>query len=283
MSSYPVLDALTLTPAGDNSWTADSVPSEERGVVFGGQLLGQVIGVAKALDPGKEVRTVHAIFARAGRVGEPLLLTAQPIHSGRTMGSTYVRVDQGSRTITGSLVLLDTTEPDVFRQSQPMPDVPGPDTLKPGGSMTTLGGEVRIVGDVDLMSAAATGPAELDVWVRWDDPGTDDLAVHQGIAAWFTDPFLISAAMRPHEGLSLGAAHATISTGVVNHTLTFHDPFRVDDWMLISQHTVQAGGGRTYGEGYLFTSDGRHVGSFSQENMIRYFPEGGQGDRATSM
>jgi acyl-CoA thioesterase II len=283
MTDYPVLAALTLTPDGEHRWMADSVPSAERGVVFGGQLLGQMIIAAKAVDPTKDVRTVHAIFARAGRVGEPLTVIAEPIHSGRTMASTYIKVDQGPRTISGGLVLLDTTEPDVFTQSQPMPDVPGAETLKPGGAMTTLGGEVRIVGDVDLMSAEATGPAELDVWVRWDDPGTDDVSVNQAIAAWFTDPFLISAAMRPHEGLSLGTAHATISTGVINHTLTFHEPFRVDDWMLLSQRTVQAGGGRTYGEGYLFTKDGRHVASFSQENMIRYFPEGAQGDRATSM
>jgi len=244
VSSYPYLDALRLTADGERRWSASSVPDEERDVVFGGQLLGQIILAAKAFDPAKDVRTVHAIFARTGRVAEPLGLVVEPIHSGRTMASTYVRVEQGPRTITGGLVLLDIAEPDVFRMGRPMPAAPDPESLKPGGAQSIDGCDVRLVGDVDLSSGEVTGPAELDVWVRWDDPGTDDLSVHQAIAAWFTDPFLIPAAMRPLEGLSLEVAHATISTGVVNHTLTFHEPFRVDDWMLISQQTVQAGRAR---------------------------------------
>jgi acyl-CoA thioesterase len=283
VSAYPALAALSLTAAGDNRWTAASVPDAERDVVFGGQLLGQLIVAAKAFDPAKEVRTVHAIFARAGRVAEPLTLVLDPIHTGRTMASTSIRVEQGPRTLTGGLVLLDIAEPDVFRVSRPMPDVPDPESLRAGGRESIDGADVRLVGDVDLTSGAVTGPAELDVWVRWDDPGTDDLAVHQAIAAWFTDPFLIPAAMRPHEGLSLEVAHATVSTGVINHTLTFHEPFRVDDWMLVSQQTVHAGAGRTFGEGYVYTRDGRHVASFSQANMIRYFPDGGTGDRTTAM
>ncbi len=210
-------------------------------------------------------------------------ISVQPLHAGRTMASAYVAVAQGERTLCGGLVLLDVEEPDVLRHTAPAPAVVGPEGLDAVKVMSTEGAEIRIVDGADLSSLAVAGPAGLDVWVRWGDPGTDERAVHQAISAWFTDPFLIPAALRPHEGLGLGTAHDTLSTGVLNHTLTFHESFRVDEWLLLSQHTVHGGGGRTFGEGHVFTREGRLVASFSQENMIRYFPDGGRGSRATSM
>ncbi|MCW2524412.1 MAG: Acyl-CoA thioesterase, partial [Frankiales bacterium] len=166
MSSYPALDALTLEQVGEGRFTAGNVPSEERAVVFGGQLLGQMIVAAKAVDPAKEVRSVHAIFARAGDVANPLQLTADVLHVGRTMSSQQLRVAQGSRVLCGGLVLSDTTEPDVLRASIAMPDVPGPAALADRASFDTEGSEVRFVDDVDLSSTEATGPAELRLWVR---------------------------------------------------------------------------------------------------------------------
>jgi acyl-CoA thioesterase II len=43
--------------------------------------------------------------------------------------------------------------------------------------------------------------------------------------------------------------------------------------MLISNRSLHAGHGRGYGEGHVFTEDGRLVASFVQQNMIRYFGE----------
>jgi acyl-CoA thioesterase-2 len=283
MASYPALQALALQPLGEHSFKALSVPSNDRAVVFGGQLLGQLIVAAKTVDPAKEVRSVHVIFARAGEVSKPLQLATEALHVGRTMSSLQLKVSQGARVLCGGLVLCDSTEPDVLRASVAMPDVPGPQALAHRAFRETDGSELRFVDDVDVSSEADTGPAELRLWARWDDPETDDLAVHQALAAWVTDPWLIPAAMRPHKGIGLARAHHTLSTGVLTHTLTFHEPFDVRDWLLFSQTTVHGGGGRTYGEGHVFTSEGVLVASFAQENMIRAFSDGRTGDHATSM
>jgi acyl-CoA thioesterase-2 len=283
MASYPALQALSLRPTGERGFEAHNVPNEERAVVFGGQLLGQLIVAAKAGDPNKEVRSVHAIFARAGDVANPLRVATDVLHLGRTISSLQLRISQGERVLCGGLVLSDSTEPDVLRASVAMPDVPGPEALAHRAARETEGAELRFVDDVDFASAEDTGPAEARLWARWDDPGTDDLAVHQALTAWVTDPWLIPAAMRPHKGIGLAMSHHTLSTGVLTHTLTFHEPFDARDWLLFSQRTVHGGGGRTYGEGHVFTSEGALVASFAQENMIRSFADGRTGDHATSM
>jgi acyl-CoA thioesterase II len=103
--------------------------------------------------------------------------------------------------------------------------------------------------------------------------------------SWYTDGFLIAAAMRPHEGIGQVQAHDTLSTGVIAHTLTFHESFRADEWMLISNRSLHAGGGRTYGEGHVYDRDGTLIASFVQESMIRQFPKdnGGKATPRTAM
>lgn len=284
MSTIPAAAALQLVPSPRGVLVAPSVPSEQRDVVFGGQLLGQAILAGRTIDPTKDVRSVHAVFARAGTVKAEVEVEVSPLHVGRTMASGYVTLSQqeGKRKLCGALVHLDVEEPDLLRAAAAAPDVPRPQDV-PQVDSGTVGAEIRIVEGVDVDSPAPNGPAELDVWVRWDDPGSDDLAVHQALAAWFTDPWLIPAAMRPQDGVGLAMAHDELSTGVLTHTLTFHAPFRVDAWMLVHQYGVHAGGGRGYGEGRVFTEDGLLVASFSQTNMVRAFPGGAGGDRASAM
>ena len=64
-------------------------------------------------------------------------------------------------------------------------------------------------------------------------------------------------------------AHRNIATGVVSHTLTFHEPVPVGTWLLMAHESPYAGRGASYGSAQVFTQDGRLVASFVQESMIR--------------
>ena len=75
--------------------------------------------------------------------------------------------------------------------------------------------------------------------------------------------------MRPHAGVGQAQAHVTLSTGVVSHTLTFHEPFAAADWLLLSHHSPYAGRGRSYGRADVFRADGALVASYVQDAMIR--------------
>jgi acyl-CoA thioesterase II len=275
-SLSPVVRSLVLERTGTGQWRAPSVPNEKRPVIPGGQLLGQMILAAAAAQPGKRVRSLQVIFTRTGSVASPVELDAATLHDGRALGTVSVTARQGERLLAPGLALLDAGEPDVIRHQPAMPDVPDADDVPPTRMMIEEGTELRVVGDVDIRTSAATGPAELQAWSRFDvgHPQHADQAVHQALLSWWTDPLLIGTAMRPHEGFGQELAHREISTGVLTHTITFHEEADASEWHLFTNESAQAGHGRTYGTGNVFSRDGRLVASFAQEGMIRRFPAG---------
>ncbi len=135
---------------------------------------------------------------------------------------------------------------------------------------------MRVVGGVDISDPDAVGPADLDVWTRFVG-APDDPATGQALLAYATDAFLIGTAMRPHPGVGQALSHKTLSTGVLSHTITFHEPVVASDWQLLSHHSPYAGRGRSYGRADVFREDGELVASFVQDNMIRPMPQGASG------
>ena len=265
-----LLQALDLEQVGESRYRAQNVAGG-RGVIFGGQLLAQSIVAAMRDQPGKELKTIHTVFARAGAVDAPVDIDVDVMHSGRAFASATVTMRQGERLCTRSLVLLSAAEPDVIRHADPMPAVDPPERAVAMGDSASAW-QVRIVGGVDISDPQAVGPAELNVWTRFHG-APDDLTTSQALLAYATDGFLIGTAMRPHAGIGQSLAHVTLSTGVISHTLTFHEPFAAADWMLLAHRSPYAGRGRTYGRADVFARDGRLVASFVQDNMVRNLPE----------
>lgn len=267
--------ALTLEPVGPDRYRAPNVAGGP-GVIFGGQLLGQSIVAALAGHEGKRVKTVHTIFARSGSPDAPVEITVDPMHAGRAFASSAVTIGQGDRLCTRSLVLLSADEPDFIRHADSMPTVPRPEDVPIAHAEGPW--EVRVVGEVDVNDPALVGPAELDVWTRFvgapDDPG-----IAQALLAYATDGFLIGTAMRPHEGVGQAQAHVTLSTGVISHTLTFHEPLDAGEWLLLAHRGTHAGHGRAYGRADVFRADGALVASFVQDAMIRPLDAGRSGGK----
>ncbi|HEY3671804.1 MAG TPA: acyl-CoA thioesterase domain-containing protein [Acidimicrobiia bacterium] len=271
---------LRPEPTSDERYAITNTGNaDQRDVVFGGQFLAQAIVTATLRHPGKTVRSIQSVFARPGRIDAPTELAVESIHDGRTFASDTVTAWQGDRLCARFLVLLDVDEPDVIRHGIPMPAVTAPvDTpLADEGLLVYPGTELRIVDGVDLWSVdAPTGPAETFLWAKApalpDEPGQDQ-GVHQAVLAWATDGFLIATALRPHEGVGQHDAHRGLSTGVVGHTIVFHEPFRADEWLLLAHQSPYAGRGRTFGTADVFTADGRLVASYVQTNMVRFFAD----------
>lgn len=262
---------LDLEPAGEGVFRANHLDSGH-GVVFGGQLLAQSLVAAARSVPDKEVLSLHNVFARGASFDQPLDVTVEPMQSGRAFASVTVTTSQGGRICTRAVVLLHDPNPDLIRHADEAPKVEGP-----GDLAAAAHGEgwwdIRVVGGVDIGDPEAVGPADLQVWTRF--PGApDDRATAQALLAYASDGFLIGTAMRPHAGVGQSMAHVSISTTVLTQTLTFHEPFRADEWLLLDHHSDYAGRGRSHGRASVFDAGGRLVASFSQDNMIRDFPKG---------
>lgn len=271
MELSELLSSLDLEEVGDGRYVGTNAIAGP-GVVFGGQLIGQAVVAAARGHADKRVKTVHTVFARSGAPDTPVDVDVDVMHAGRAFASSAVTIRQGDRLCTRSLVLLSADEPDLIRHAEEMRAVASPDQ----SSRLAHGApawDARIVGDVDISDPGAVGPAELDVWSRFAG-APDDPITNQALLAYATDPFLIATAMRPHAGVGQSQAHVSLSTGVVSHTLTFHEPFRAGEWLLLAHRSPYAGRGRTYGRADVFTEDGRLVASFVQDNMVRPVPDG---------
>lgn len=270
VATAAVLGALELEPAGVNRYRTGHAEIGP-GVVFGGQLLAQALVAAAAGHDGKVPKTVHTVFARAASPDVPLEVAVEPVHAGRAFASSTVTISQGDRVCTRSMVLLTADEPDLIRHADAAPQLEPPRDAPVDGAW-----QVRVVGDVDLADPDAVGPAQLDVWTRFDGaPG--DALVDQALLAFATDGFLIGTAMRPHEGVGQAQAHRTVSTGVITHTLTFHEPVHAESWTLLSHRSPYAGRGRSYGRADAFSASGQLVASFVQDAMIRPMREAAVG------
>ena len=265
-----VLDVLDLEEDGPGRFRGRNLASHGQ-VVYGGQILAQVVMAATRAGQGKEVRSLHTVFARGGRPDTDLEIAVDPLNDGRAVGSSTVTVSQGDRTVSRSLVLTSVEEPDLIRHADAAPTVAGP--LDSGSSrFAAPWWELQVVDGVDLSDPDAVGPARLDVWTRAVG-APDDPAANQALLAYATDGFLIGTAMRPHAGVGQSMAHRAISTSVLTHTLTFHDPVRAGDWHLLAHESTFAGRGRAFGRAEVFTESGDLVASYVQESLLRSNPQ----------
>jgi acyl-CoA thioesterase-2 len=266
---------LELAARGEGRWTAASVPDPSgRDVVFGGQLLAQMVMAESGSEPDKAVKTIHAGFARVARASAPVDLRRQVAYSGRAVGFSTIDACQGDRVCARGQVLTSGGDDEVISHSPPLPAVAGPDSspsIEPG-MLACPGTELRIVDGVDLWSEdAPVGAPELFVWTRYRARGMGP-AASQALLAWATTGFLIGTALRPHAGIGQHAAHLTLSTGVLTHSVTFHRPLDVGAWHLVAHRSVFAGEGRAYGVGDVFDQSGHLVASFVQDSLIRRPP-----------
>jgi acyl-CoA thioesterase-2 len=232
--------------------------------VFGGQILAQVVAAAAAGSPEKAVKSIHVLFPREGDTSTPMRYRVTKLQDGRTFGSTEVVAQQDGKVISGALVSMHIDE-DGLHRSDDAPDV-GPPEEATVVDLGMVPWECRLVGNVDLTDRAA-GPSRLDWWMR-AAPVADDRSLHQALLAHATDLTLIGTALRPFEGISQADSTVTLHTAVTSHTVWFHQPFRVDGWLQVSQSGPVVAGGRSYGRGDVFAG-GELVASFAQESMIR--------------
>lgn len=233
--------------------------------VFGGQILAQTILAATVASDGKEVKSLTQLFPREGNSESPMTYSVTKHQEGRTFGSTTVVATQNDKTVSVGTLSLHTPEDGVLRQDD------APSVGKPEAAVETDLGmipwETRVVDGVDL-SDRAIGPASYRFWMR--TPALPDYAgLHQALLAYATDLTIIGTALRPSADLSQADTMTKFHSAVTSHSLWFHQPLRVDDWLLVDQVSPVFAGSRAYGRGDVWSLDGRLVASFAQESMIR--------------
>jgi acyl-CoA thioesterase II len=270
MAATELVNMLDLEVVAPNRFRAQNLPSA-RAVVFGGQLLAQSVTAAARSTDGMCVKSMHTVFLRSGLPDQPLDIDVEPLHTGRTFGAADVSIRQGERLCTKSVVLFHVPDEEFISHQDRPPDVAVPSEARSVSGNEANGWDVRIAQDADIADPTTIGPAELLVWSRFVAVPEQPWA-SQALLGYASDGFLIGTAMRPHPGVGQDLAHVSIDTSVITQTLTFHDHFSAGEWLLLAHRSPFAGQGRTFGRADVYTSEGKLVASYSQENLVRAMP-----------
>ena len=258
-------------PADPTRWRAGTL-GLAGGHVFGGQMIGQAAVIAARTFPDMAVKSVDVVFPRGARDTGSLDYNVAQLHAGTAYATLRIDSSQPGRDGSpavgfGATVMCHRPAPGV-EHHQPMPDSAGrPDDARPV-DLGLLPWETRIVGDTDLDDRRAQ-PNQLSLWWRVGQQLGDDPAIHQALLAFGSELTLIGTALLPHGEWSQRDAHVALRTSVIGHHVLFHRPFRIDEWLFVTQTSPLATGGSAYGTGHVYTATGELVASFAQQSMIR--------------
>jgi acyl-CoA thioesterase II len=252
------------------------------GAVFGGQVLGQALSAAVQTVPSdRHVHSLHAYFLRVGNVSKPIVYDVDRIRDGGTFTTRRVIAIQSGQPIFNFSASFQKDEPGFTHQST-MPEVPPPEQVegdeerfarwaKPGirGSLARVKDrpfELRTIDPEDDPLHPSPRPAVRRIWVRAVDKLADSRALHSYLLAYVSDYSLIGTALLPH-GVTWYTRGMQVAS--LDHVMWFHQPFRVDEWLLYSIESPSASGARGLARGSIYTQDGRLVASVAQEGLIR--------------
>lgn len=274
---------LSLEPIEENLFRGQS-QDLGWGTVFGGQVLGQSLSAAVQTVPSDRlVHSMHAYFLRPGDVSRPIVYDVDRIRDGGTFTTRRVRAIQNGSPIFHMSASFQTLE-EGFSHQDEMPEVPPPESLPTEQAriaprahllppklreraLAVRPFELRAVDedDQDLVVPASKPPRRM-VWLRTIDRLPDDPALHCYLLAYASDYSFLTTALLPHRVTWLTPGMQVAS---LDHAMWFHEPFRVDEWLLHVIDSPAARGARGLVRGRVFTRDGRLVASTAQEGLIR--------------
>lgn len=252
------------------------------GQLFGGQVLGQSLSAAVQTVPSdRHVHSLHSYFLRFGNIQKPIDFTVESVRDGFSFSTRSVLATQDDVPIF-QLTASFQTAGTGFSHQDPMPKTPDPEDLttdaelwgryfeKLPESMRAMGQkqrpiELRPVAPLDPF-VPTTAPPEHAVWMRATGTLPDDEMLHRCLLAYSSDFLFLPTAMRPH-GITWLTPKVQIAS--VDHSIWFHRPFRMDDWLLHVMHSPSAFGGRGFVRGSVFSRDGKLVASTAQEGVMR--------------
>ena len=273
-----ILDILNVETIEKNLYRGENHNSEH---VFGGQVLAQALASAyRTIEVPHQIHSMHAYFLRAGDWQTPILYEVDRIRDGRSFSTRRIAAIQHGRAIFSLSCSWHKCETGLVH-SQPMPDVPPPESLRgdleayrelakqdPDVARYSFRYEAIESRQVErlMMAGEAEHPPVKHTWLKARDKLPDDPEVHIALLAYMSDLDFMSTSMLPHRKNTM---RDSIRGASLDHSLWFHRPFRADEWLLFSKQSPSASGARGFVRGHFFNRTGELVVTAAQECLIR--------------
>ena len=245
--------------------------------VFGGQVLGQALHAAgQTVSEGRRPHSLHSLFILTGKLSLPVDYEVERVRDGGSFSTRRVVASQEGKRIFVLSASYQQEEEGLSHQ-RPMPAAPDPETLPSNLELwferAKAAGQPYIPAPVDFRSADGSDPItnptrspRKQVWIRAPHVLPDARNVHEELFAYVSDYGLLSTSLQPH-GVSLRDPRLQIAS--LDHTVWFHRPFRMDEWLLFDIESTNAAGGRGLNFSTVYNQKGELVATCAQEGLIR--------------
>lgn len=260
------------------------VPALPSGLLrlYGGMVVSQALAAARLTVAGdREAHSLHAYFLQPGMTDRPLDFAIARESDGRSFSNRTVRVLQDERPVLNMMVSFKTGE-SAGEHGLAMPQVPPPESLPALADIMAARAETlaprhrpfwlrrqqvdwRPVEPFIFEGCEPRAPVR-HFWFRFEGEVEDAPHVHRRLLAYASDLHIFHTGLSP---LGLGWAHEYLQTSSLDHAIWFHQPFRVDDWLLYALDSPAASNALALGRGNVFRRDGTLVATVSQQGLAR--------------
>lgn len=252
--------------------------------VYGGQVVAQALMAAsRTVAADRLCHSLHAYFIRPGDPKQPIDYRVDRDRDGQSFTTRRIVAIQHGRPIFNMAASFQAEEGGLAHHAA-MPQVTAPDTL-PSERELQLKYADRTPEPFRTMWLTRDRPIEFRAveptnpfrpktmppfahhWIRAAAPANVDAATARCLLAYASDMTLLDTCLLPH---AVAWSDPRLQVASLDHALWFHGTPDLNDWLLFSQDSPVAGGGRGMNRGLVFNRSGQVVATVMQEGLIRF-------------
>jgi acyl-CoA thioesterase-2 len=236
--------------------------SRLRPALYGGQVCAQALRAAAYTVPeGRLPNSLHGYFLRPGRADRPVILQVSRDRDGGSFSARHVVAVQNGEVIFSMSASFQTPR-EGKEWSTPREPALRPDDVADRGPFSRFQTMMRIRPlPPTVPYDDAQWPVPARMWIATRQPLPDDPVLHACILAYASDM---------GSGFGDGEVAGVPRGGPsIDHALWFHDPVRMDDWVLLEMWPVKAGGGRGLYTGTMQDQSGTVGATLTQEVLFK--------------
>lgn len=254
--------------------------------VFGGQVVAQGLSAAMQIaPPNRLLHSCHAYFLAPGDSQYPIIYDVEILREGHNFTALRIKAIQHNQSICHITASFQTEETG-FEHQATMPQVDSPEQFISENAMLQqlapfipeqIRSKFTAERPFDIRTKYINNPfkgtklpPQQFVWFKTNGVAPNERQIQQCLLAYFSDFHCILTALHPHEK---GFLQQGMKVATIDHSIWFHRPFDINNWLLYALESNNAHAGRGLTRGQIFDQQGNLIATTQQEGLIRYSAE----------
>lgn len=275
-------DLLSLTKVGSLKFKGQC---ENLGLrqVFGGQVIAQAISAAQqSIIDDRHIHSCHSYFLRPGDSSLPIDYEVEILRDGRSLSARRVKALQNEQLIFTMTASFHTVEPGFSHQAE-MPLSPPPLSLATEQELvrqlSPTAINKRFVNAFSAERALEIRPVQAynplkghvsegkrQLWLKVNGHLDENSFIQSALLGYASDLNFLPVALQPH---GKGFLEEDMQVATVDHSIWFHRPINLNDWLLYDIDSPSAQNSRGFVRGAFYDKQGDLIASTAQEGVVR--------------